>query len=72
MNHQLQTSVRIAIVEHVALRFFHRFEHSTIRDFSQRALIPDEVLESSGALFLGHVDRDFDAHVFGMTLQLRR
>jgi MtrB/PioB family decaheme-associated outer membrane protein len=72
VSHQLQTSVRVAISEHVALRFFHRFDHSTIRDFSQRGLVPGEVLESSGALFLGHVDRDFSAHVFGLSLQLRR
>jgi hypothetical protein len=29
------------------------------------------VLFDSGALFLGHIDRDFDAHVSGVTLQIR-
>jgi hypothetical protein len=70
-NHLLQTSIRISIVENASLRFFYRFERSTIRDFSQRDLVPDEVLLSSGALFLGHIDRSYDVHVFGLTLQIR-
>ena len=45
-------------------------EFSTIADFSQRGLSSPELLQRSGALFLGHVDRDFAAHLFGVTLQL--
>jgi MtrB/PioB family decaheme-associated outer membrane protein len=70
-NHLLQASIRYSIVESASLRFFYRFERSTIRDFSQRDLVPEEVLLSTGALFLGHIDRDYDVHVFGLTLQIR-
>jgi len=69
-NHNLEASLRISFLDHSALRFFYRFEHSTISDFSQQGLAADGFLQSSGALFLAHIDRDFDAHVFGLTLQL--
>jgi hypothetical protein len=70
-NHRLTASLRFSIVENAFLRVFYRFERATIRDFSQRQLIPEDVLLDSGALFLGHIDRDFDAHVIGITLGLR-
>jgi MtrB/PioB family decaheme-associated outer membrane protein len=70
-SHRLTASLRFSIVESAFLRVFYRFERATIRDFSQRQLIPEEVLLDSGALFLGHIDRDFDAHVIGVTLGLR-
>ena len=70
-DHLLQASVRYSIIESASLRFYYRFERSTIRDFSQRGLVPEEVLLSSGALFLGHIDLDYDVHVFGLTLQIR-
>ncbi len=69
-NHLLQSSIRFSIIERASLRLFYRFERSTIRDFSQRNLVPEEVLLSSGALFLGHIDRNFDVHVIGLTLQI--
>jgi hypothetical protein len=70
-DHNVGASLRISIVEHAALRFFYRFERSTISDFSQRGLASETLVQNSGALFLGHVDHDFTAHLFGMTLQAR-
>ncbi|MBW2715428.1 MAG: MtrB/PioB family decaheme-associated outer membrane protein [Deltaproteobacteria bacterium] len=70
-SHHLTTSIRFSIVKSAFLRVFYRFERATIRDFSQQGLIPEDVLLDSGALFLGHIDRDFDAHVVGITLGLR-
>lgn len=67
-NHVLQTSLRVSMHENAALRFFYRFEDSTISDFSQQDLTPALI---PGALFLGHVDRDYTVHVFGVTLQVR-
>jgi hypothetical protein len=70
-SHRLTTSVRFSIVENAFLRVFYRFDRATIRDFSQQGLIPEDVLLDSGALFLGHIDRDFDVHVIGVTFGLR-
>jgi len=70
-SHRLTTSFRFSIVESAFLRVFYRFEHATVRDFSQQGLIPENALFDSGALFLGHIDRDFDVHVIGVTLGLR-
>jgi MtrB/PioB family decaheme-associated outer membrane protein len=70
-RHRLTASLRFSIVESGFLRVFYRFERATIRDFSQRRLIPEDVLLDSGALFFGHIDRDFDVHVIGVTLGLR-
>lgn len=66
-DHLLQTSVRLELTENVALRAFHRYERSTIDDFQQTGLGPGV---SAGAYYLGHVDRDYEAHVVGATLQL--
>jgi hypothetical protein len=70
-THRLTTSVRFSIVENAFLRVFYRFERAIVRDFSQQGLIPDRVLLDSGALFLGHIDRDFDVHIIGVTLGFR-
>jgi len=70
-NHRLTASFRFSIVESAFLRVFYRFERATIRDFSEQGLIPESVLLDSGALFLGHIDRDFDVHIIGVTLGLR-
>ncbi len=71
LRHRQTTSVRFSIVESAFLRVFYRFERATIRDFSQQGLNPEAVLLDSGALFLGHIDRDFDVHVIGVTFGLR-
>ena len=70
-SHRLTASLRYSILENAFLRVFYRFERATIRDFSQSGLVPENILLDSGALFLGHIDRDFDAHVIGVTLGLR-
>lgn len=70
-NHLLTTSIRFSLIDDAFLRIFHRFERSAIRDFSQSGLDPEKVLNDSGALFLGHVDRDFDAHMVGVTIGWR-
>ena len=70
-SHRLTTSFRFSIAKTAFLRVFYRFERATIRDFSEQGLKPEGVLLDSGALFLGHIDRDFDVHVIGVTLGLR-
>jgi opacity protein-like surface antigen len=70
-SHRLTTSFRFSIAKSAFLRVFYRFERATIRDFSELGLIPEDVLLDSGALFLGHIDRDFDVHIIGITLGLR-
>ena len=71
LRHRQTTSVRFSIVESAFLRVFYRFARATIRDFSQQGLVPEDVLRDSGALFLGHIDRDFDVHVIGISLGFR-
>jgi hypothetical protein len=71
IDHQLEQAIRLKIGEHTSIRFAYRLDDSTIEDFSQRALVPETVLADSGAIFLGHVDRDFTAHVFTLTFQIR-
>jgi len=71
LRHRQTTSVRFSIVESAFLRVFYRFARATIRDFSQQGLIAEDVLRDSGALFLGHIDRDFDVHVIGISLGFR-
>jgi hypothetical protein len=68
----LQTSLRLELTEQVALRVFHRYEYSTIDDFQQTGLDSEaDAGVIGGAYYLRHVDRDYDAHVVGATLQLR-
>jgi len=49
------------------VRIFHRYHHSRVRDFSQTGLAALE----ANRLFLGHIDRDFSAHVIGVSVQVR-
>lgn len=67
-DHVLTTSLRIEVVDHVALRVFHLYQRERIDDFQQAGLESGVI---GGAYFLGHVDRDYDAHVVGATVQLR-
>lgn len=71
IDHALRLGVRIALVERAGVLLRYRLEHSRIVDFSQRGLVPETVLTSSGALFLGHRDLDYTAHVFAITVQVR-
>jgi hypothetical protein len=64
----LLTSVRVALIRHVALRVFHLYQRGRIEDFQQTGL---EAGVLGGAYYLGHVDRDYDAHAVGAAVQLR-
>jgi hypothetical protein len=66
-DHVLTTSVIVTLTEHLSLRVFHRYENSSVQDFAQRHLEP---LSDPSALFLGHVDRDFAASLYGISLRL--
>jgi len=66
-DHVLTTSVIVTLTEHVALRVFYRYENSSVQDFAQRHLEP---LSAPGALFFGHVDGDFAASLYGISLRL--
>jgi hypothetical protein len=68
VDHVLQSSVRLELSPRVALRIFHLFQRERLDDFQQQGLEAGLV---GGALFLGHVDGDYQAHVVGATAQLR-
>jgi hypothetical protein len=67
-DHVLVTSLRVELLRHLALRAFHLYERSRIEDFQQRGLQAGVL---GGAYYLGHVDRAYDAHAVGATVQLR-
>jgi hypothetical protein len=67
-DHVLVTSLRVELVQHLALRVFHLYQRGRIEDFQQAGLQAGVL---GGAYYLGHVDRDYDAHAVGATLQLR-
>jgi hypothetical protein len=67
-DHVLLTSLRVELIRQVALRVFHLYRRGRIEDFQQTGL---ELGVLGGAYYLGHVDRDYDAHAVGATLQLR-
>ncbi len=67
-DYVLEHTLRVALMEDAALRLFHRYQNSSVRDFAQRGLAPDF---AGRAVVLGHVDDDYEAHVFGVTLQVR-
>ena len=68
---RLGASARIELAELLAVRLLYRYERGVIADFHQQGLDRGPVLTGSGALFLGHVDRDYAAHLFALTLQAR-
>ena len=78
-HHILENSIRFEATEHLALRFFHIYQRGEIDDFQQTGLDDPNLVNSqthtasrgAGTLYLGHVDRDYEAHVFGATVQLR-
>ncbi len=77
VDHVLESSLRVQLVEHLAVRVFHRFQRGEVNDFQQQGLPGNPALlngtpgEGAGVLFLGHKDRNYTAHVVGATLQLR-
>ena len=66
-DQMVATSLVVALAEHVELRVFYRFEDSSVQDFAQRHLEP---LSDPRALFVGHVDGDFSASLYGVSLRL--
>jgi MtrB/PioB family decaheme-associated outer membrane protein len=76
VDHVLESSLRVQLVEHLAVRVFHRYQRGELDDFQQQGLADPTLLSGAfgsgtGVLFLGHRDRDYSAHVVGATLQLR-
>ena len=67
LDHVLDASAIYHWTDAIASRVFYRFQHSTIDDFHQRGLEP--VINHN--LFLGHVDDDYEVHVFGITSRFR-
>ena len=66
-DHIVEASARVPITEQLAARVLYRYIHSTVANFSEDGLVP----RIGHALYLGHRDGDFDAHVLGGTVQLR-
>ena len=66
-DHVVEASARFPITEQIAARVLYRYIHSTVANFTEDALVP----RIGHALYLGHRDGDFDAHVLGGTVQLR-
>ena len=68
LDHILETSVRIELTDRLDARLEYRLQVGKLDDFQQSGI--DQGLVGGG-LFLGHVDRDFTAHVLGATLIFR-
>jgi hypothetical protein len=65
-DHVLDASARIDLTDRLAARLLYRFQRSQVANFHQTGLVP----RIGHALYLGHVDGDFTAHVIGGTLQV--
>lgn len=66
-DHVLETAVRWSVQENLLLRFYHRFQRASIRDWHESGLTP----QVAGAVFLGHQDGDFEASVYGVSVEWR-
>ena len=66
-DHILDASAEIGIVEQVSLHLLYRYHRARVRDFQQTDLVP----RIGHAIYLGHVDGDFIAHVLGAGLKVR-
>jgi MtrB/PioB family decaheme-associated outer membrane protein len=66
LDHLVDLSARVELAKWIAVRALYRFQHSTISNFHQTNLVP----RIGHALYLGHVDGDFTAHVVGGSVQL--
>jgi MtrB/PioB family decaheme-associated outer membrane protein len=65
-EHVVEAGARFALTEQISVRLLYRYLDSTIANFYQDGLVP----RIGHALYLGHRDGDFAAHVVGGTLQL--
>ena len=52
--------------QYAALQLYHRYQRSSLNDLYRDGLVP----QIGGGLFFAHRDRDYDANVFGASVQL--
>ena len=65
-DHVVETSARVTLTDWLATRLIYRFQDSRVSNFHQTGLQP----RIGHALYLGHVDGDFSAHVVGASAEL--
>jgi len=65
-DHVLVTSLRFEVTKWLGLKLYHRFEYSTIHDYHQTGL----TTLIDRRVYLGHVDRDYQANFFGIVIQI--
>ncbi len=61
----LETSLRWAFRGDLALRLYHRYQRSSIDDWSQAGL----VARDDHRLFFAHQDERYEASIYGIALQ---
>ncbi len=66
-RHILETSVRWALHDDLALRFYHRYEIGSIQDWHYAGLT--QLIGKQ--LFLGATPQNYQAHLFGIFIQYR-
>ncbi|TMA30242.1 MAG: hypothetical protein E6J87_18690 [Deltaproteobacteria bacterium] len=66
LDHVIVTSLRFEVTKWLGLKLYHRFEYSTIHDYHQNGL----TTLIDRRVYLGHVDRDYQANFFGIVIQL--
>ena len=62
----LETSLRWALSDTLAVRLYYRYQRATIRNWLQRDLVPLD----DHRLFFAHIDESYKVSVYGATLQL--
>ena len=67
-DHALETSLAFQWIEPLGTALFYRFQRGTLEDLNQIGLAPNL---GGNALYLGHVDDHYSAHLVGATLKLR-
>lgn len=65
-DHVVETTARITVTDWLATRVIYRFQHSRVSNFHQAGLQP----RIGHALYLGHIDGDFNAHVVGASAEV--
>lgn len=66
-DNAVESQLRISLTEHLEVGAVYRYQSSRIADFHQTGLEP---LSDPGSVFLGHVDRDYSAQLFGAWLRV--
>ena len=66
-DNTVESQLRISLTEHLEVGALYRYQSSRIADFHQTGLEP---LSDPGSIFLGHVDRDYSAQLFGAWLRV--